>query len=389
MKDIHNKTYVMKIMNGEMRDQEILIKLNANLVVIGEEKTYTANVTEEGFTGYSIPSDQEAFTFSIISHDGQIAVDLHAKNRSEIIPIKLQQLVLKELFPFSLKEIDTPWEPSLIAENKRHQPIKAEKTSNKFNKSPHNNKIFAALSLFALIFVGYLCFPKNSQLQKDVQLQAIENILIGSTQKAIVTKDNKNKVLILVQSQRDYDWSMQQLLKTKFRNSFSIKVKNQLEVEIENKISDEIPDLLKIDISNPCSPVIKSLSNQYIDKKNDFIEKLLSSYFSCYTNYTSQVTNIDELIKKSKLGLTESNVKWHKITENNKTVFIIKDSLNDKQTISAITFANSFYQQWGERQIRFSISLANNELAGKSFITNTDGYILLGNNHWTFNLKSL
>ncbi|MBQ0308363.1 PrgH/EprH family type III secretion apparatus protein, partial [Providencia rettgeri] len=84
-------------------------------------------------------------------------------------------------------------------------------------------------------------------------------------------------------------------------------------------------------------------------------------------------------------GLTESNVQWHKITENNKTIFVIKDSLNDKQTTSLITFVSSFYQQWGERQIQFSISLANNELTGKSFITKSNGYILLGNNHWLFN----
>lgn len=388
MTDIHNQTYVMKIMNGEMHDHEIIINLNANLIIIGEEDTYKANVTDEGFTGYSIPSHQDTFTFSIISHEGQIAIDLHTNNQSEIILINLQEIVLKELFPFMLKEIDTPWNTSLMSEEKQHQPIKTEKNHNKFNKSPYNYKLFVGLSLLACILVGSYFFPNNSELKKDAQLQSIEKMLISSTQKIVVTKDNKNTALILVQSQRDYDWAMQQLLKTKFRNNFSIKIRSKLENEIENNISNNIPELLKIDLTDPCHPVIKSLSNQQTVKNNDFFNKTFSSKFSCYKNYTTHTINIDELLKNAELGLTESHVKWHKITKNNKFIFIIKDSLNDKQTISLINFVNSFNQQWGERQIQFSISLANNELAGQSFITNEDGYILLGNNHWKFNPKT-
>ena len=389
MTDIHNQTYVMKIMSGKMHDHEIIINLNANLIIIGEEDTYKANLTDEGFTGYSIPSHQETFTFSIISHEGQIAIDLHTKNQSEIIPINLQETVLKELFPFSLKEIDTPWVIPLITEDKQSQPIKTEKKYNKFNKSPYNYKFFTGLSLFACIIVGYCFFPSNSTLQKDAQLQSIEKVLIGSTQKIVVTKNNNNMPIILVQSQRDYDWSMQQLLKTKFRNNFSIKMKSQLENEIENKISNEISALLNIDITDPCNPVINSLSSLNMVKGNNFIEKTFKNYFNCYTGYTSNIVNFDELLKNAELGLTESHVKWHKITKNNKSIFIIKDSLNDNQTISLINFVNSFYQQWGDRQIQFSISLANNELVGQSFITNEDGYILLGNNHWKFNLNTL
>ena len=389
MTDIHNQTYVMKIVNGEMHDHEIIINLNANLIIIGEEDTYKANVTDVGFTGYSIPSHQDAFTFSIISHEGQIAIDLHTNNQNEIILINLQEIVLKELFPFTLKEIDAPWNTSLMTEEKQHQPIKTDKNDNKFNKSPYNYKLFASLSLFACILVGSFFFPNNSELKKDSQLQSIEKTLIGSTQKIIVTKDNKNTALILVQSQRDYDWAMQQLLKTKFRTNFSIKIRRQLEIEIENKIANNTPELLKIDLTDPCHPVIKSLSNQQTVKNNDLFNKTFSSNFSCYKNYTTHTINIDELLKNAELGLTESHVKWHKITKNNKSIFIIKDSLNDKQTISLINFVNSFNQQWGERQIQFSISLANNELAGQSFITNEDGYILLGNNHWKFNPKTL
>lgn len=85
----------MRIASGEMCDQEIIINLDANLIIIGEDNDYKTNISDEGFTSYSIPSHQEAFTFSIISYEDQIAIDLHTKNQSKIIPINLHETVLK------------------------------------------------------------------------------------------------------------------------------------------------------------------------------------------------------------------------------------------------------------------------------------------------------
>ncbi|WP_322740651.1 PrgH/EprH family type III secretion apparatus protein, partial [Providencia heimbachae] len=161
---------------------------------------------------------------------------------------------------------------------------------------------------------------------------------------------------------------------------FIIKKINQFEEELEDKLIESIPNILKIDLSNPCQPVIKKLSSDSEVKSNNAIDNLFSSYFSCYKKIEIHQINSDELLKKSELGLTESDVKWHKIVKDKKIIYVIKDSLNDKQTISLINFTNSFYKEWGKKYIQFSISLENNVLAGKSFITNASGYVLLGNN---------
>ena len=389
MTDIHNRTYIIKFVTGEMCDQEIIINLDANLVIIGEENSYKADISDEGFTTYSIPSHQEPFTFSVISYEGQVAIDLHTKNHSEIIPIKPQQVILKELFPILIKHIDTPWEEPIIIENIIDNTIKSEKSNSKFKKSPYSYKLLLGMSIFISIFISFIYLQYNSEKNKDVKIQSIENIIIGNHHPVIVTEGNKDSTLILVRSQRDLDWSMQHLLKSKFRNHFYIKKINDLESEIEGKLAESISSLLKIDVANPCNPIIKLLSDNISEHEERLINSTFSGYFKCYTKSEIKFSNTDELIKKAELGLTESNVKWHKISKNNRTIFIVKDSLNDKQTISLITFASAFYKQWGERQIQFSISLANNELAGKSFITNSDGYVLLGNNHWLFNSKIL
>lgn len=388
MTDMNNRTYIMKIASGEMCNQEIIITLNANLIIIGEENNYRTNISDEGFTIYSIPSYQKPFTFSIISYEDQIAIDLHTQGQSKIIPINLNETVLEDLFPFAIKHIDTPWTISPMAEPFSAIAIKTEKQGDKFKKSPYHPKILTGISLIVIVFISILFIPYNSEITKSKKIQFIENIISGNQHPVVITEGSKNEVLILVETQRDFDWSMQRLLKSKYHSNFKINKIHSLEVEIENKISEITPDLLKVDINNPCNPTVKLLNKNTSQDEEKFINKTFSDYFQCYKKSEFKTIKADKLIKKSELGLTESNVKWHKITKNNKTIFIIKDSLNDKQIISLISFVNSFYQQWGERQIQFSISLENDELTGKSFISNNNGYILLGNNHWLFNSQT-
>ncbi|HGN1706439.1 TPA: PrgH/EprH family type III secretion apparatus protein [Providencia rettgeri] len=388
MTDMNNRTYIMKIASGEMCDQEIIITLDSNLIIIGEENNYRTNISDEGFTIYSIPSHQESFTFSIISYEGQIAIDLHTQDQNKIIPINLHEIVLEDLFPFAIKLIDTPWAISPIEKLSSGIAIKAEKREDKFKKSPYQPKLIVGLSLIVVVFISLLFTPYNSEMEKNKKIQLIGNIISGNHHPVVITEGSKREVLILVETQRDFDWSMQRLLKSKYRSHFKINNIYSLEVEIENKISDVIPNLLKVNISDPCNPIIKLLSKTVSKKDEEFINTIFSRYFQCYKKSEFKIEQKNELIKTSELGLTESNVKWHKIISNDKTIYIINDNLNDKQTISLINFVGSFYQQWGDKQIQFSISLENNALAGKSFITNTNGYILLGNNHWLFNSKT-
>lgn len=84
-------------------------------------------------------------------------------------------------------------------------------------------------------------------------------------------------------------------------------------------------------------------------------------------------------------GLAESNVPWRRVNKKNTSIFIINASMNDKQTISVIDFAERFAKKWGVRSVQFSVSLATNPLVGRSFVQNSNGYVLLDNNHWLFN----
>jgi hypothetical protein len=382
----------MKIISGSMNNQELMINIDKNIIIVGQHTKYKTEIDENGFTTYYIPSEHTQCEFSIVSNDesnNNLAINLKQDGKSRHLTVTLQEILLIDTFPIAIKPLNTEWNYS-----KKHQkPLPSQ--SLPFSKQspiaikqkPTSNKkyFFVFLLLFAVIFILFVGFQNNPKNNAEKQIKNIDNILKGSYYPITYTQNKKGEVLILVKSQRDEDWSRQVLLKSDYQAKYTIKNINSLEKEIEDKLIDTIPNLLKVDISNPCYPIIRVVKNPLPNNDDKNIYRILSNYFSCYNQSQLVQVPLEELIKKAELGLTESNVKWQRITKGNYVIFVIRDSLNDKQTLSLISFTNSFSQKWGTKQIQFSVSLSNNELAGKSFITNSNGITLLGNNHWLFN----
>ncbi|HHE6471044.1 TPA: PrgH/EprH family type III secretion apparatus protein [Providencia rettgeri] len=400
MSNANSYTCIIKIASGPMAGQELMVNTDNNLIIIDNGLDYKTDISDDGFTTYSIPSDGIACEFSIITdshHSGSgIAIRLNNNGLSTEIPVVLQQLLLADIFPIAIKMQDTDWQSPQVPEDQLTMAMEipspvtqpAVKKTNKPTPSLFNKQTMLVFffTLFS-IFIAYVTFQYIPEQSAEKKVKALEHILQGNHYPIIVTQRVNNESLILTKTQRDADWSMQRLVKEKYNEKFSIKIMSKLESEIENKLIEIIPELLKVDLSNPCNPIIKTIASDNLIDEERNINKFFSNYFSCYISSEIKQISFGELLQKAELGLTESNVQWRKITKDNKVIFIIKDSLNDNQTASLISFTNSFYKKWGENHIQFSISLANNALMGKSFVTNANanGYILLGNNHWFFN----
>ncbi|MBI6189724.1 type III secretion system protein PrgH [Providencia rettgeri] len=398
MSNTNSQTCIIKIASGPMTGQELMVNTDNNLIIIGNGLDYKTDINDDGFTTYQIPSNGIACEFSIVtasqSTESGLAIRLNDSGLSTEIPIVLQQLLLADIFPIAIKMQDTGWqsaqtfEDALSSEMENPLPAFKAKIKKSTKEKPSIfNKQTMLVFFFTLfsIFITYVTFQYIPEQSAEKKVKTLEHILQGNHDPITVTQSANDESLILVKTQRDADWSMQRLVKAKHNEKFSIKIINKLENEIENKIIDVFPDTLKIELSNPCNPKITAIDDKISINVKNKIDKILSSYFSCYISSEIKKVNFGELLQKAELGLTESNVQWRKITKGNKVIFIIKDSLNDDQTASLIHFTNSFYKQWGENHIQFSISLANNKLEGKSFVTNANGYILLGNNHWFLN----
>ncbi|HHR6030006.1 TPA: PrgH/EprH family type III secretion apparatus protein [Providencia alcalifaciens] len=385
-------TCIIKIISGPMSGQELMINIDKNIIIADRNISYKTEIDENGFTTYYIPSEYEKCEFSILSDQDSkngLAIHLTKNNSKKVLPLTFQDILLIDEFPITIKGQNESWGTSHTLSSLNEIPVIQPEnlsTSAEKHKITFNKKWPLLIFLFFIVILSItFAFQINPKNDAEKRIQSIDNILKGSQNPIIYTQGKNGKTLILVRSQRDADWSQQILLKENQPENYTIIKIKKIEEEIEEKLIDTVPNLLKVDIENPCQPIVRVIKSSLPNNNEKNINQLLSTYFHCYKHSKIVEIPFNELIKTSELGLAESNVKWQKITKDNKVIFVIRDSLNDKQTLSLINFTNSFSQKWGTKQIQFSVSLANNELAGKSFITHINGITLLGNNHWLFN----
>lgn len=392
MKSTTSRTCIMKIASGPMNGQELMLTADEHMIVIDPNIEYRAEVDEKGFTTYYIPSNSNHYELAIQtndidgSNDSNATFSLYINDgiKSFKTPIVYQELMLTDSFPIVFKQLDTPWELTLIDSKTADIFIEKEQKNKLINTTSKWNFIFLALFVFLLFFMIYAMkvYSTNTTVKK---INTIESILQGSHHPIVVTLNKKGEALILVQTQREVDWGIQRLYKEKYQEKYTIKRIDILEKEIENKLLDYIPSILKIDLSNPCQPVIRKIKEQALAKDETIINEVMHDYLGCYKNSEFVTIKLNELLSEAEVGLAESHVPWKKIRKDQTIIYLIQGSLNDKQTSSIIQLANQFSNKWGNRRVQFSISLVTNKLAGKSFISNNQGYIILDHNSWSFN----
>lgn len=385
----------MKIASGPMNGQELMLTVDKHLIVIDPNVQYRTEVDDNGFTTYYIPSDKNHYELSVNtqiepdikndeSDDSTLILSINDGVKSITIPVVYQELMLADSFPIAFKILNTPWEISIFEPIMADIRIDDRKT--KLSPAIKSKQKFIFLGLFVIALFSIVLIAQiysSSNLSKKIN--TVENILQGSNYPIIVTLDNKNETLILVQTQREADWSIQRFYKEKYNEKYTIKRIDILEKEIETKIADYIPSVLKVDLSNPCQPIVRKIKEQTLAKDEKIINEVMRDYLGCYKNSEVFTIPSHELLKLAEVGLAESHVPWKKINKDKTVIFLIQGSLNDKQTSSILQLANQFANKWGDKYIQFSISLATNQLAGKSFISNNQGYIILGHNSWSFN----
>ncbi|CNH90057.1 PrgH/EprH family type III secretion apparatus protein [Yersinia mollaretii] len=400
MKDTDNRVCIMKIASGPLSGNELMLKVGTHRIIIGPEQQYRTETNDEGLTTYFLPSDQGHYEMAITSDETAPAQDQESAEVLSLTlsgdcpemkqPVIFQELMLAEHFPVVIKMLNTPWNTEEVLPL-APQTETREKTEGRVRTStprfkPHPAFLAGMVLVLLAGLTGWQVLTYNSEARK---VKTLETLLQGSSSPLTVTTSGNGQSLVLVKTQRDLDWSTQRLLREHYQEPVVVKKISTLESEIENQLSGIIPGLLKVDLSLPCQPVIRRLKGNYPQLDNKHTQQTLSSFIGCSTKSQIESYSSAELFSKAEQGLTESNVPWRVVNKNSTPIFIINASLTDKQTLSAIDFADEYTKKWGIRHIQFSISLTTNHLAGKSFVNNANGYVLLGNNHWYFNPVSL
>lgn len=403
MEDTDNRVFIMKITTGPLSGNELMLKIGAHRVIISPAETsYRTESNEDGFITHFIPGEEHYYELAIIAnHDEVYLSETGSESALHLVlsgdcprikqPVIFQEVMLAEHFPVLIKMFDTPWKgveknaqiPAPVSEG-----IDAQTDNSASKRFKLNPAYPVAIILLALTtFVGWQVFNYNSEARK---VRTLESLLQGSSSPLKVATGDNGKNLVLVNTQRDLDWSTQRLLQEHYQEPVTIEKFSTLERELEEQLGSFLPGLLKVDLSLPCKPIIRQLKGDYPPPDNKRIEQVLTHVLSCNQEKLQiERYSSTELFKKAEQGLSGSNVPWQVVNKNSTPVFIINADLNDKQALSAIDFSEGFTKKYGARYIKFSIVLATDRLVGKSFINNPNGYVLLDNNHWYFNSVSL
>lgn len=394
MTESGKNVFIVKITTGPLSGNELLLNADAHKIIIGIENDYRTQTNEDGFTTYWLPGEQ-ALEIMVVSdvnegvspEDTGLWLKATGDNLVLSVPVIWQELMLPEHFPVLLKKPEDAWHEHTLPSTPSAEASLEDSSINVPAGTRRKEVYLAGALLLALVSTAiWQGINYNSSAQKIKTLGAL---LQGSSSPITVTTGEKGQSLILVKTQRDADWSTQRLRREQYPDPVIIKRVSTFEEEIEKQLSGQIPGLLKVDLTTPCQPLIRRLKSNDTQPDLKLAGKTISRLLGCSQEVRLVEFSATDLFKQAEQGLLKSNVPWRVINKDGNPIFIVNANLNDKQILSAMEFANEFNHQWGKHYIQFSISLARDYLAGKSFINNPQGYILLDNNHWYFNPTTL
>jgi type III secretion system PrgH/EprH family protein len=82
--------------------------------------------------------------------------------------------------------------------------------------------------------------------------------------------------------------------------------------------------------------------------------------------------------------LAKASVRYERRDEGNSQVFLIRQALDDRQINEINVALQDFRRLWGDRIVRFQLSLDEHPLRGKTFRSGTSGYVLEKERHWIY-----
>jgi len=259
------------------------------------------------------------------------------------LPINFQELMLTDHFPIIIKTLNenrTIHESSVCqsrhAKDGKDLPIKTPALAGLETKLAYVAGIILLVLTVLVVWLGINC---DSNVRKVKTLQIL---LQGSSSTLTVTTGGNGQILVLVQTQLDVDWSTQRLLQQHYSEPVAIKKISTPEAEIEARLDHLLPNPLKIYLSQPDQPIFWLLKGNYSQPDRKIFQKILNQSLFSYLHIIVEIYTLEELLQGVEQWLEKNNVTWGSVNKKNTSIFIINASMNDRQSISVIDFAESF-----------------------------------------------
>ncbi|WP_160105129.1 PrgH/EprH family type III secretion apparatus protein [Pseudomonas izuensis] len=374
---------VLRILNGPLQGCEFPLGETTTLFVVGAvdllgEGGLTASVPADAIF---VPLDEGGCNFEVladqVTSDG---VPLRVLNESAEIRVYAFQTreQIGGLY-IALRREDQSWAPELL-----RQPCNAspDATAVVWRRAPSTRWVACGLALAALVVaVGIRAVPEPTP-ETDIRA-----LIAGVSAEVEVLRGRDHRVYVFVSSERDAGWSRQVLMRDNTLNG-KVLVMDQERRRLEQLLIDHDPQLAwhSLDLKDPSVPrlLLSAQRNLLTPQKQTRLLEMLLAAAPYARDIAVQLQDDHLLASLAEEGLQRLSLSFNRVGQGDGVTFAVTGNLQDSELAAARQFVDSFYRQWGDRYVHFTVELKDDALKDKSFQTGPQGYVKMTSSSWHF-----
>ncbi|MGY2186882.1 Type III secretion system protein PrgH-EprH (PrgH) [compost metagenome] len=374
---------VLRILNGPLQGCEFPLGETSTLFVVG-----TVDFLGEGALTASVPADAIFVPLEVGGCNFEVLADqvsaeglpLRLLNESaEIRHCAFQARVQIGGLQIALRPEDQSWAPELLGQT---HSVSSDEVAVVWWRAPVTRWIAGGLALAALVVaVGFWSVPGVAP-ETDIR-----RLIAGASAEAKVLSGRDKAIYVFVASERDAGWSRQVLMR---HNSLSGKVLvvDQERSRLERLLVDHDPQLAwhSLDLKDPSVPRLLLSTQRNLltpDKQAKLLEALLAAAPYAH-DIAVQMQDDNLLADLAQEGLQRLSLTFSRVEHEDSVTFAVAGNLQDSELAAARRYIDSFYRQWGDRYVSFTVELKDDVLNDKSFQTGPQGYIKMTSSSWHF-----
>jgi type III secretion system PrgH/EprH family protein len=279
----------------------------------------------------------------------------------------------------ALRHEDQYWTPEVLG-----QPPCAPSDANRVQwwRSPLTGWIAGGTAMAVLVAAVSLWSMPVPVPETDVRV-----LIAGASAEAQVLSGRDHAIYVFVDSERDAGWSRQVLMRHNARSG-KVLVTDQERRRLEQLLVDFDPQLAwhTLDLKEPSVPrlLLSAQRNLLTPQKQAKLLDALLAAAPYARDITVQMQDDNLLADLAQEGLQRLSLGFNRSEHADSVTFAVTGNLQDSELAATRRYIDSFYRQWGDRYVSFTVELKDDSLKDKSFQTGPQGYIKMTSSSWHF-----
>lgn len=374
---------VLRILNGPLQGCEFPLGEGTTLFVVGTvdllgDGAHSASVPGQAFF---VPLEDDGCNFEVLA-DQATADGLPLRLLGESVEVRhcaFQARVQIGSLQIALRPEDQPWAAECLGQASGTSPDAIAFVS---WRAPLMRWGAAGLALVVLAAVLGLWAMPGPAPETDIRA-----LISGASAEVQVLPGRDHSVYVFVASERDAGWSRQVLTRHNTLNG-KVLMRDQERRRLEQVLIDHDPQLAwhLLDLKDPSTPRLLLSTQRNLltpDKQAQLLEVLLAA--APYAREVVLQMQDDTLLADlAHGGLQRLALTFNRIEHADSVTFAVEGNLQDSELAAARQYVDSFYRQWGDRYVHFTVELKDDALKGLSFQTGPQGYVKTSASSWHF-----